>query len=168
MLNRTINPQLLPFLAGRFALGRHSDHGPAHWSRVRTNGLLLSAETGAQLHVVELFALLHDTQRQNEWEDPLHGSRGADFAHSLRGTWFDVTNAEMDLLDAAIRYHADGKTEGDVTVQTCWDADRLDLGRVGIRPDPRKLCTDVARRPDVLAAAYQRSLQRVDRSPLSE
>jgi uncharacterized protein len=108
--------------------------------------------------VVELFALLHDTQRQNEWEDPLHGHRGADFAQSLRGTWFDVTNAEMDLLDAAIRYHADGLIEGDVTVQTCWDADRLDLGRVGIRPDPRKLCTEAAQRPDVLAAAHERSL----------
>jgi uncharacterized protein len=64
----------------------------------------------------------------------------------------------MELLDAAIRYHADGLREGDVTVQTCWDADRLDLGRVGIRPNPSKLCTDAARRPDVLGEAYRRSL----------
>jgi uncharacterized protein len=29
-----------------------------------------------------------------------------------------------------------------ITVQTCWDADRLDLGRVGIKPDPKRLFTE--------------------------
>jgi uncharacterized protein len=32
-------------------------------------------------------------------------------------------------------------------VQTCWDADRLDLGRVGIIPRPDRLCTEEARDP---------------------
>ncbi len=41
--------------------------------------------------------------------------------------------------------HTDGLTDGDVTLQTCWDADRLDLGRVGITPDADLLCTDAAR-----------------------
>ncbi len=58
MLNRAIDPRLLPFLAERFALGRHSEHGLAHWFRVRTNGRLLAAEIGAQTYVVEFFALL--------------------------------------------------------------------------------------------------------------
>ncbi len=47
--------------------------------------------------------------------------------------------------------------EGDVTVRTCWDADRLDLGQVEIRPDRRYLCTEAARDPEVLAWAYCRS-----------
>lgn len=34
--------------------------------------------------------------------------------------------------EKALAYHSDGYTEGDITVQVCWDADRLDLGRVGI------------------------------------
>ncbi len=38
-------------------------------------------------------------------------------------------------------------TAGDITVQTCWDADRLDLGRVGITPNPRWLCTACAKDP---------------------
>jgi uncharacterized protein len=38
-----------------------------------------------------------------------------------------------------------GHLEGDATLQACWDADRLDLGRVGITPSPRRLCTDAAR-----------------------
>jgi len=54
-----------------------------------------------------------------------------------------------------IRDHAESKTacEGhtykgyhdDVTIQTCWDADRLDLGRVGITPDPDRMCTGMGR-----------------------
>jgi len=31
------------------------------------------------------------------------------------------------------------------TVATCWDADRLDLGRVGIKPDARYLFSDEAK-----------------------
>jgi uncharacterized protein len=40
---------------------------------------------------------------------------------------------------------------------TCWDADRLDLGRIGIRPKGTKLCTSAARDPAVIEWAYQRS-----------
>jgi uncharacterized protein len=63
------------------------------------------------------------------------------------------------LDDAAFgRHQSDGQMEGDVTVRTCWDADRLDLGRVGIRPDPHYLCTEAARDAEVLAWAYRRSV----------
>ena len=65
----------------------------------------------------------------------------------------------MDLLTEALTYHSDGYTEGNITVQVCWDADRLDLGRVGIRPDPDRLCTNTAKSPFVLEEAYQRSLK---------
>ena len=40
-----------------------------------------------------------------------------------------------------MRLHSDGHTTGDATVLACWDSDRLDLGRVGIRPHPSRLCT---------------------------
>jgi uncharacterized protein len=40
---------------------------------------------------------------------------------------------------------------------TCWDADRLDLGRVGKRPSPRFLGTEYARRKDTIEWAYRRS-----------
>ena len=49
---------------------------------------------------------------------------------------------------------------GDVTIQTCWDADRLDLSRVGIRPDPKKLCTKAAKDPAMISWAYERSITR--------
>jgi uncharacterized protein len=52
-----------------------------------------------------------------------------------------------------MRLHSDGHTEGDAAVRACWDADRLDLWRVGIRPAPDRLCTRHARKDEVLARA---------------
>ena len=135
-------------------------HGFDHWMRVLHNGRLLADAEGANLKVVELFSLLHDTQRLNEDEDPSHGQRAAQFAETLSGNWFELTEDEMDLLTEALTYHSDGYTVGDITVKVCWDADRLDLGRVGIRPEPDRLCTNTAKSPFVLEEAYQRSLKR--------
>ena len=150
--------ELFEVLVSGYRLGLRSLHGPDHWRRVLLNGRLLAAETKANVQVVELFALLHDSCRENENADPDHGRRAALYARTLRGRLFDVTDAEMNQLVYACEYHADGLTEADITVQICWDADRLDLGRVGFRPSPRYLCTETAKRADVLSAAYRRSV----------
>jgi uncharacterized protein len=57
----------------------------------------------------------------------------------------DATDEEMDLLHLVCVHHSDGMTQGDTTVLTCWDADRLDLGRVGIAPRVKYLGTEAAR-----------------------
>ena len=142
-----------------YKMDHNGFHGFGHWMRVLHNGRLLANAENANLKVVELFCLLHDARRLNEDEDPLHGRRAANFAQTLRGVWFDVSGDEMDLLSEALTYHSDGYTVGDITVKVCWDADRLDLGRVGIRPAPERLCTDTAKSPFVLEEAYQRSLE---------
>ena len=121
---------------------------------------LLAGMESANLSIVELFCMLHDTQRRNERRDPSHGRRAARYAKSLRGVWFDLSDKEMDLLTEALKYHSDGYTEADITVQVCWDADRLDLGRVGFKPAPHRLCTASAKSVYVLEAAYQRLVQR--------
>jgi uncharacterized protein len=149
---------LIAHLCERFSLDWHGDHGIAHWARVRVNGLMLAKETGANKHVVELFSFFHDARRVNEHDDHGHGNRGAILAKHLKGRYFDATDLEMDLLEYACRCHSDGKSTGDMTVLTCWDADRLDLGRVGITPDPRYLCTDVAKRDGNLQQAHARAL----------
>ena len=120
-------------------------HGLIHWARVLENGLRVAKENGADLEVVALFALFHDSRRVNEYRDDGHGLRGGEFARSLRGSLVDLDDARFDLLFEACRLHTDGHTDGDPTMQACWDADRLDLGRVGIKPQPRRLCTDAAR-----------------------
>lgn len=150
---------LLKLLRDQFALDWQGIHGAPHWARVRANGLRLSVATGANPKVVEAFAFLHDSQRRNDDEDEFHGERAAMFARSLPAPLLGGLNdAEYDLLAQACRGHSGGGTRGDITVLTCWDADRLDLGRVGIRPDPRRLCTEAARDPRLIEWAYRRSL----------
>lgn len=158
--SETANPDFFRFLVQSHALGHAGFHGQDHWQRVLINGRLLAEAEGANLKVVELFALIHDSRRENEGEDPDHGRRAAEHARALRGAWFEASDAEMALLEYAMIWHSDGLTEGDVTVRCCWDADRLDLGRVGITPNPRYLCTDFGKRPEVIEAAYRRSQER--------
>lgn len=68
-----------------YALPLGGDHGVAHWARVLENGLRLAEETGANVGVVSLFAVLHDSRRINEVTDPEHGPRAAEFAAELHG-----------------------------------------------------------------------------------
>ena len=133
----------------------HGLHGISHWARVRTNGLMLAKENEANTHVVELFSFLHDARRISEQGDAGHGVRGAELAAQLNGRYFEATPEEMDLLRHACMHHSDGLTIGDITVLTCWDADRLDLARVGITP--RALCTDAAKKDANLLKARQRA-----------
>ena len=132
-------------------------HGVEHWARVMYNGLLIADQIEADRRVVTLFALFHDSCRLNDGHDPQHGARGAALALSLRGDLFELEDPAMELLHYACCRHTDGLTEADPTVQACWDADRLDLERVGITPQPRYLCTDIAKRPDVIDAASRRA-----------
>jgi uncharacterized protein len=111
------------------------------------------------VHVVELFAFFHDARRVNEHRDDGHGQRGAQLAKQLRGRYFEATDQEMDLLTLACEGHSDGLLNAEVTVQTCWDSDRLDLGRVGIEPNPHYLCTEAARHPVNLNKAITRAEQ---------
>jgi uncharacterized protein len=157
-MSSLITRRLIEFARSEFRLDWAGIHGAPHWSRVRHNGLLLAERTGANTRVVEYFAFLHDLGRENDYHDPEHGFRAAAIAVNIAGDLIDVSNEELDLLTEACCGHSDGHLIADVTVMTCWDADRLDLGRVGIRPDPRRLCNDAARHPELLAEAYERSV----------
>jgi uncharacterized protein len=154
---RTDFAQVVHAAKRRFTLELHGIHGVSHWQRVRENGLRVAKRTGANPLLVELFAFLHDCCREDDNTDPGHGERAAEFAAGLRGTLIHLADADFTLLYLAIRDHELGMTRGDITVLTCWDADRLDLGRVDIRPEPRYLCTDVAKEEATIEWAYKRS-----------
>lgn len=151
---------LLELIRGQFELDWDGIYGWPHWARVRDNGLRLADATGANRRVVELFALLHDSQRWDDGWDPDHGPRAAAFVRELAGEYFQLEPQELELLTYACHYHSDGMQEGDITVITCWDADRLDLGRVGMRPRGGYLCTEAAQDPAMIEWAYQRSISR--------
>jgi uncharacterized protein len=138
-------PALWSLASDNFALGRGTDHGPDHWQRVEQNGLALAAQTGADLLVVRLFAVLHDSKRMSEFGDPEHGPRAAAWASELRGVHFDLSDTQFDLLCRACRDHDRGMVSDDPTIGTCWDADRLDLPRVGIEPCAKLMSTVAGR-----------------------
>jgi uncharacterized protein len=155
-----ISDDLLLLIREGFALSLDGIHGTAHWGRVRDNGLRLAESTGASRAVVELFALLHDSKRLNDGLDPEHGRRAADFARTLRGSLITLSDDDFESLVYACETHSDGLLEAHATVQTCWDADRLDLGRIGIQPRASRLCTSAARDAAMIEWARQRSQQR--------
>lgn len=140
-----VSGELIKVLRREFRLDWRGIHGAPHWGRAHQYGLKLAGMNGAKREVVELFAFLHDSKRINDGVDPYHGQRAAEFARSLRGTIITLSDEDFDLLAYACMHHSSGRVEAELTVQTCWDADRLDLGRVGIRPSADRLCTEVAK-----------------------
>ncbi len=155
----TLSLQLQARILDRFGLDRTGIHGIAHWDRVRDNGLFLSKHTDADVAVIEAFAWLHDSCRLDDCGDPGHGHRAAEFVRELHADGLlELGLGQLDLLSEACRHHSCGRKEADLSVQICWDADRLDLGRVGTKPDPFYLCTGRARQRDTIRWALARSV----------
>jgi len=135
---------LLTEIRDQFALNWHGIHGFRHWLRVRHHGLTLASDCGGDKHLIELFAYLHDSRRLDDDDDPDHGLRAADYTAHLNGKYFHLDAEDLKLLCRAIQFHSDGLTHKNPTVQSCWDADRLDLGRVGIVPRAKYLSPNAA------------------------
>ena len=148
------------FLTHQYQLSHNGAHGIEHWLRVLINGRLICQKTGADLAVVEHFALLHDVKRYDENRDIDHGARAAEFANNLAGDWVHLDRAQLLKLTEAIRFHSHGRLSRDPTIQACWDSDRVDLGRIGERPDPSYLGTRIARDPEFLREAMHRAKRR--------
>lgn len=121
--------------------GERSIHGPEHWRRVERNALLIASRSGADVLVVRLFALFHDSRRENDGYDDGHGARGAAYAASLRGKAYELDDERFELLHYACVWHTDQHHHQDPTIGTCWDADRLDLWRVGMQTNPKYMNT---------------------------
>jgi len=58
-------------------------------------------------------------------------------------TVFAIDPGRFVLLKEAIRLHTSSQTTNDPTIGTCWDADRLDIGRVGMTPSTQYMSTEV-------------------------
>ena len=153
-----VSKDLVRAIKDQFQINWQGIHGLSHLSRVWENGIHLAEATGANKKVVQLFAVFHDSRRLNENCDPEHGPRGALLAESWRGKYYDLNNEEFDLLFTACSLHTMARTHVDTTIQTCFDADRLDLGRIGKTPDPKLLCTEAAKDPKTIEWATQRSI----------
>jgi uncharacterized protein len=137
------------------ATHRHSHlHGEAHWRAVAYSALGLAPRVaGADALIGLLFGLLHDSQRIHDGGDPEHGPRAARLAQALyEEGLLPLELPRLRTLVDAIDRHTAGRRSNDPTIAMCWDADRLNLWRIGMRPSPAFLSTAAARDPAVIAA----------------
>lgn len=139
-----IATHLLEYLETTSLLFYSSIHGLKHWRTVARNGLYLAQFSGADPEVVKHFAFFHDSRRENEGDDPEHGPRAAAFLKSIRND-VALSDDQFQLLTRACSGHTHAEKSDCSTLGTCWDADRLDLGRVGITPLSHYLFTERGR-----------------------
>ena len=126
-----------------FNLGEDSLHGPEHWDQVWHNCQVLAEVTpGVDIEVCFLFSMYHDMLRVDENRDKHHGVRAM---KRLMTTPLDLTHYQKAQLLTAIGMHSDGMTSTDPTIGVCWDADRMDLPRVGVIPEARYMSTEAGR-----------------------
>jgi uncharacterized protein len=158
-------PELIKAVTRQFRLSKESPHGPAHWMRVRKNGLILANATNANTNVIELFALFHDSCRENDYDDPEHGLRAVTLAKIYyKNGRINCSEDKFSDLSKACNGHTGGENPDNITIAVCWDADRLYLSRVGITPLPELLFTDVAKSSQMIDSASQRASEWLQKS----
>ena len=119
-------------------------HGVDHWQRVERNGIYLCQYNQADKLVVQLFALFHDCKRENDHRDLEHGPRAESYLREIE-KHVGVTPSQFEDLCIACRTHTVGTIPENITIATCWDADRMDIGRVGIVPHEDFLTNEEAK-----------------------
>lgn len=116
-------------------------HGVEHWDRVAKFGRLLYKE-GADMDVIMAFAYLHDSERENNACDDEHGPRASKLIDTIRDTELkELSDEQVAKLKRACELHTIQHRTGDMTIDICFDADRMDLLRVGIMPSPERMAT---------------------------
>lgn len=113
-------------------------HGLPHWERVERNGLLLATDD-VNTTIVRLFAYLHDKWRVDNGRIWNTGNMQPNICNTLLA---DLADDEFEQLRKACELHTICHRTGDITIDACFDADRLDLMRVGIMPDPERMGTE--------------------------
>lgn len=152
--------KLLDLIISQFKLDINSEHGLSHWRRVEKIGNYLFRHTKENLEIINFFAYFHDSKRENNGYDPEHGLRASFFIKWLYNkNVLNISKNQLDRLVFACEHHNDSKSKSnDITIQICWDADRLDLWRVGIVPVPSFLNTNFAKREKTIE--FSRHLSR--------
>lgn len=128
----------------QFRLSQGSLHGYQHWKRVERLGKYIGATNGSDIAIVSHFAYLHDAVRHSESEDVLHGLRAGDYVQILASQkHISLNQSQLNTLVLACKTHNTiTATILNPTLATCFDADRLDLWRMGIQPIESLLFTD--------------------------
>ncbi len=138
-----------------------SHHGIYHWARVIQNGRLIAEQNKANINVIIAFAFFHDCQRMNEESDPDHGLRGGTYMLKFENQ-LNLSKEEISKVFEACEGHTDIIHHHDKDISTCWDADRLDLMRVGIYPNPQKLNNEAAKNAGLISYLSKNAFNQVE------
>ncbi len=132
-------------------------HGLSHWQKVEKFGLMIADNNGADKKIISLFAYLHDARREHDFDDINHGRRAAQLLDELIDAGLvELNNLQYEQLRIALSCHnLDNASSKDITIQTCWDADRLDLWRDGIIPNPAFMFTDFGKSEEMIEFARE-------------
>lgn len=131
-------------------------HGIDHWSRVLINALKIAEKNNANKKILIVFSFFHDIRREHESGDPEHGLRGAKYLQTFKYK-ININKNELKKAMIACEGHTSVLHHEDIDIATCWDADRLDLYRVGVKPDPEYLNTEFAKNAINISHATARS-----------
>jgi uncharacterized protein len=114
-------------------------HGELHWRAVAWAGLRIrEIAPWLSAPVMISFGLLHDCRRETDDWDPGHGERAARVAARSRPLKRLLGAVGRDLVSEACLMHERGMSRFDApAIGACWDADRVNLVRLGFRLDPR-------------------------------
>lgn len=122
-------------------------HGVKHGKIVEAFGMYLAHYyPECDRDVVRWFAYLHDSQCEvynPDYNDDGHGQRAADYIDKIRLTYLsELNDMQIEKLKTACIMHTSTHKVDDVTVNVCFDSDRMDLPRVNIQVNPEKMATD--------------------------
>jgi uncharacterized protein len=139
---------IIELAKAQFVMDENSCHGLRHWKEVDLNGEMLALQEGVDPVVVHLFAYLHDCKRVEDNGDYEHGDRSAEYVNQLRaeGLLDFLTVVQFVKLSTACLLHAKGGISDDMTIGSCFDADRIELIRVGIVPKIELMSTPMGKR----------------------
>ncbi|HBG14571.1 MAG TPA: hypothetical protein DDW96_04515 [Synergistaceae bacterium] len=119
-------------------------HGIPHLRRVAILSGRLSKAVGEDVESAVVMGFLHDSARKNDGNDIEHAHDSAILARELIERFFP--HLDVDRICDAIEGHADGEVTKDPLTACLWDADRLELKRIGRTIDTELLSTKVAKR----------------------
>lgn len=132
-------------------------HGIDHWTRVLQNGIILCDKNpNLNKNIIIAFSFFHDVGRTREDDEPIHGYNGG--RRLLKYKYkINLTKEEIDKCYEACVDHTHTRHHKDPQIAACWDADRLDLYRVGVMPDVDYLNLEESKEEDIIKEAATRS-----------
>jgi uncharacterized protein len=110
-------------------------HGELHWRAVAEAGMSIAATGGGCPRVALAFGMIHDCKRLNDDWDPEHGERASGWASGSKTLRNLLGKEGQEAVARACLDHEKGKITEDPVIGSCWDADRINLWRVGITPN---------------------------------